>query len=287
LQLELPSRLRRLQNRPVVVASHPRSGTHLLIDLLRRQFAACTTVKRWWQPLDRLYLSFDSLVKPTTNCRVETARALKLLEKTQLPPTKTHLVVSPDSVHNRRRRTINMTPVGEEWFNWFSERAQLIYVVRDGRDVLCSYHLWQQAHSPDARVPLTDFMRQRHGGMQFPEAWAWHVRRSQQNPNAHVFRFEDLVSEPQSTLLRLESTIGVKARRIEPTLPPVVPSGRTARLNRRLSSKPVSTAVHGRWRGRSPQRWKRVFTRRDHDFFLSQAGEILEELEYDTSVSFS
>src|SRR4051794_27731921 len=53
---ELARELARPERRPVVVASHPRSGTHLLIDLLRRQFPACASWKYPLERMDRLYL---------------------------------------------------------------------------------------------------------------------------------------------------------------------------------------------------------------------------------------
>ena len=46
---------------PVIVASHPRSGTHLLMDTLRRQFKACRSWKWPGERLDRLYCSVDEL----------------------------------------------------------------------------------------------------------------------------------------------------------------------------------------------------------------------------------
>lgn len=47
--------------KPIIVASHPRSGTHLTMDLLRKQFPACVTYKLPTQPLDRLYLALEAL----------------------------------------------------------------------------------------------------------------------------------------------------------------------------------------------------------------------------------
>ena len=50
--------------KPVVVASHPRSGTHLTLDLLRKQFPACASYKLPAQPLDRLYFALEALSAP-------------------------------------------------------------------------------------------------------------------------------------------------------------------------------------------------------------------------------
>ncbi len=41
--------------KPILIASHPRSGTHLTIDLLRKQFLECQSSKRLGEPLDKIY----------------------------------------------------------------------------------------------------------------------------------------------------------------------------------------------------------------------------------------
>ena len=51
---ELLRRLDRLGVRPVVVASHPRSGTHLCIDTLRLNAPACASWKWPFERADRL-----------------------------------------------------------------------------------------------------------------------------------------------------------------------------------------------------------------------------------------
>ena len=46
--------------KPILIASHPRSGTHLTIDLLRKQFQECQSYKRLGEPFDRLYLALEA-----------------------------------------------------------------------------------------------------------------------------------------------------------------------------------------------------------------------------------
>src|SRR5437764_9896505 len=50
-------------SRPIVVASHPRSGTHLCIDLLRLNFEPCRSRKAWFERADRLYFGLDAIAK--------------------------------------------------------------------------------------------------------------------------------------------------------------------------------------------------------------------------------
>lgn len=48
-----------LPAKPIVIASHRRSGTHLLIDLFRRQFRECRSWKLPGERNDRLYVNLD------------------------------------------------------------------------------------------------------------------------------------------------------------------------------------------------------------------------------------
>lgn len=75
--------------KPILVASHPRSGTHLALDLLRKQFPVCASYKLPGQTLDRLYLALEALSAPA-NQSISESTALKILSKSSRPLTKTH-----------------------------------------------------------------------------------------------------------------------------------------------------------------------------------------------------
>ncbi len=51
------------KSRPIIIATHKRSGTHLTIDTFRRQFLECNSWKYPGEPLDRLYLSLESVMQ--------------------------------------------------------------------------------------------------------------------------------------------------------------------------------------------------------------------------------
>jgi hypothetical protein len=75
--------------RPIIVASHPRSGTHLLIDCLRLNFAECHSWKYPLERINRLYLSWASLCGEAPHL---TDRAsARTLARVARPLVKTHL----------------------------------------------------------------------------------------------------------------------------------------------------------------------------------------------------
>ena len=65
----MPTALFPKDKQPIVVSSHPRSGTHLCIDLLRRQYKACNIPKTLDRGLDDLYFSIEGLFCPMKNLK--------------------------------------------------------------------------------------------------------------------------------------------------------------------------------------------------------------------------
>ena len=118
---------------PIVVCAHQRSGTHLTIDLLRRQFEECRSWKWWGENNSRLYLSLDALFDPGVRW-VNERKAIALLRRCERPLIKTHLLEPPAS------------GVAELWRAWLAEHSTTVYVYRDGRDVLCSQRLLSPYH---------------------------------------------------------------------------------------------------------------------------------------------
>ena len=69
---DLSSQLSKI-DRPILIASHPRSGTHLTIDFLRRQFSPCSSWKHWGESLDNLYLPLEAITAQQKGISIEKA----------------------------------------------------------------------------------------------------------------------------------------------------------------------------------------------------------------------
>ena len=73
--------------RPIVIASHPRSGTHLLMDLIRKQFSGCKVMRRWFQCNFEPYVNLDEIISLKSHvCNKD----LQLLSRSRMPIIKTH-----------------------------------------------------------------------------------------------------------------------------------------------------------------------------------------------------
>ena len=112
--------------RRVVLATHRRSGTHLTLDLLRRQFPDCRARKKPFQALESLYLNLDALGAPRL---LALDRARRLLGRAARPIVKTHASPALEEFE----------PGPQAFARAVLADADVIAVHRDVRDVLASH----------------------------------------------------------------------------------------------------------------------------------------------------
>lgn len=256
--------------RRIVLATHRRSGTHLTIDLLRRQFEDCASAKRLGESLAELYLNAERLIDPRRP--ISQRRALALLARAARPIVKTHAL--PDFAA--------WQPEHGAFVRELLADADVYSVHRDGRDVLCSLHLYARGFDASARRPLAEFMRQQHEGMSRPAWWANHVLRWRDTPGVRSLAYRDIVADPRGTTLQLGAELGLRAMLREPILPRRLRNVWEARWLRLFSRRPDATTVLGDPRGaRQPARWRAAFTPEDRAFFAREAGHALIALGYE------
>lgn len=274
---DVQAELRKIDLRPVIVASHRRSGTHLTIDLIRRQFPACSGWKLPGQRTDWLYLNLDLL--GTHHPRMSQAKALRIARRAKRVVIKTH---SPQGF-SAWRDAYGARPGRRPWIRAMRRRPVLCYAVRDGRAVMVSHHVWRRRFDRRARVPLSEFIRQRdpEQGVSRARAWAEHVRHWRSEEDVELVRFKDTIARPKKTLARLEHAIDEHAAYREPVLPK--PS--RGRLDSWgfgiLGVRPQSTGLGATLsRHTRVPKWWEAFSERDRAFFHEEAGDVLMELGY-------
>ena len=257
---------------PVVVASHPRSGTHLLIDVLRRQFAECETWKWPGERLDRLFCNIDELGGRDGILNEATAR--RILGRAERPPVKTHAWPG----YGNTFMPSHHDGLDERWIEWL-DKGTVFYVYRDGRDVLCSYQLFRQKYDPTAEGPIGAFLRQERKGSSRVCRWAQHVRVWRDTSDAHPIRFERLLEDPESVIQDIGQVLKSEPLWRTPLLPRLYESIWERRWARFARVKPESTAQMNEDR----RKWQECYTRDDRQFFHDEAGDLLIELGYESS----
>lgn len=256
--------------RPIIIASHQRSGTHLTIDLLRRHFPDTNPKLKLFESLHHLYIDIDSFREKHHN-PMSVDDALRLLARNPRPIIKTHALPNASLAKKEFR------PIVEAIF----DRAQTLCVVRDGRSVMPSLQLFEREWNPKADIPLSDYMRTQYEGLSRPAYWNHHVRAWQAVKDCLTVRFDRVVKDTVSTLGEIGGFLGMTPTMREPLLPPATKTILEGRL-RRLVGNTNSTTIPGRPKGvKKPKKWHEAFTKQDREFFDEAAGQLLIDLGYE------
>ncbi|KLI63712.1 sulfotransferase domain-containing protein [Aurantiacibacter marinus] len=266
-----------MNSKPIMVASHPRSGTHLVLDTLRRQFPTARSQRMFGRPLDHLYLNIERLTSEFRPFSDELAG--KILSAVPNPLMKTHYLAD-----------LSETWVAEEtgklagkWREAVAG-AHVLYVHRDPREVMVSY---KQFLSPDhadvADITLGAFLRRPHwnGRDTMLEWWVRHVESWLAVPGIMPFGFRELTSDPHATLAAIGAHIGRTPDMREPFLPKKPSSINRQRLNRLLSLAPSSTAIIADAKRFPAPNWHVASTDDDVSYLQQIAGPLMERLGYD------
>ncbi|TWT72938.1 sulfotransferase domain-containing protein [Allorhodopirellula solitaria] len=247
-------------NKPaVLVATHPRSGTHLTIDLLRRNFPDLASKKKRGESLDSLYVPIDIVLGRDPSAIERTQR---LVERHDHPILKSHWL-NPDYA--------NLIAASADLGQWVAENAKVIYVVREPHRVLASHYLFESSH------------RDVDGDLQawFDHAcryWCRHVRGWLSTTPSMVLRFEQIISEPSETVRELSDVLELPARAVEPMLPPKLRSKWLGRWYRVTGTSAPSTEILTPGQGAS---FDSLFGDLDMTVFESLVLPLAEQVGYE------
>ncbi|MFW5652726.1 MAG: sulfotransferase domain-containing protein [Planctomycetota bacterium] len=155
------------RERPLVVLSHPRSGTHLMIDGLRHFFRETKLRQKFNQPVHDLYINLDRLDDDHPYAASPEIFQRKFEQSPQRIIVKSHCGVEIDQVGLPYR----------DFASCVFSHADLVYVVRDVRPVLASYMALRPLKFPDSPTDLQTFLRTELDADMPPAAgWANHIR---------------------------------------------------------------------------------------------------------------
>ena len=267
---------------PIVVASHPRSGTHLTIDLLRKQFESCKASTRIGETLHHLYLNLDAMTVVAE--RYDVGDAIGLLQRAQTPTVKTHSLPTLDMFSGAERALAEQV----------LEKSVLIYVARDCRDVICSMYQWERSRHESFDATLSWYLRNPLGrnsyaaerdqsGMTYLEKWVEHVNAWRSQSNVLLIRFEDILSHPEKIITTIARHTGLEPLYERPLLPQKIRyGGRLADYWRRLTGYQESTAVLGRKPEDRALNWHEEFSKEDRQYIDQIAGDLLIKLGYES-----
>ncbi len=264
---------------PVLIASHPRSGTHLVIDLLRRQFS-CTRNWRWWGlPLDHLYLNLERL--GSSNRSFSDALARQIVNRPQRALMKTHF----EADFSGSWVAEESLPLDQTWLDLVAQ-SKIIYVVRHPLDVMCSYHQFLSAIDPDvAGMPLMTFMESTHwtGETDRLGWWVQHVTGWEALSGVTVLRYEDIVKRTVDALSEISEDIGETSIDRKPRLPPKITSITRTRMDRLFSLSPKSTGIVANRASFPAVKWQDVLEDAQKEKIETRLAPMLDRFGYSLS----
>lgn len=256
----------------VVIATHRRSGMQWVIDALRRN---SPDINATYMALEQIETNDDAAI-PLASFR----RQLLDLDGNVL--INVHELPSADNWTGLDKRLFVRTIL---------RNSPIIYVHRDGRDVLVSLYYYMKSISETVRnQSFSHFLRGEvkqagfEGGMSRPGYWAHHVNSWLARENLLAVAYRDLETNYDATVRRMAAFLDIQ---LHPRLQPVnalsqnegegkidAVLGRIGFLLRR-----TSRSDHPRV-GKSGD-WRHVFDKDDRKFFLKEAGDTLRKLGYE------
>jgi hypothetical protein len=254
----------------VIVISHRRSGTHFAIDAIRNNFPDC---RGEHLDLDHLRPSHPARMTPR---HVEERRARGPVV------FKSHALPEPERSFGDAETS--------DFVRRIVERARIVYVHRDGRDVCVSLYFYARNFDPAVRaMAFGEFLRMNNefdaaaydGDLTRVEYWCRHVEGWTARPDVFAIGFSDLLERFDETVGRLASFLDRPAPRTVckvrrralggGPLGKVLEKLRT-RLDARFSSVGFRKGVAGDH--------VRHFAPEDSDYFDAIAGETMRRLGY-------
>lgn len=290
----------------VIIVGAPRSGTYWLVDLLQTRFGVHFPSETHFVPLYARYLwLFGDLSVPDNRRRllesiyeflqIWTARSsssreylvrirrLSLLvtldegcaqdivaESSDYPSLVEALyrhfvrIHGADASGDKSAHYRVLEP--ESVFGYFPE-AKMLHVIRDGRDVATSW--MQQWFGP---ASIRDAARLWRDHVQVNRAWG------RRNASRYLeIRYEDLATDIEDQIGKLESFLGKDAR-------PHDPDGAQSDLARALANTESHSAMLDINAAENISKWRKDMPETDVKTFEGIAGQALAEFGYDVSL---
>ena len=255
----------------IVIATHRRSGTHWTIDALRGN---SPDIAETFLTLERIAAHHDSPLPLDDFHRQLDAQEKRVLLKLHDLPCARYF--NQGSERDAVRSLLRASPI--------------IYVHRDGRDVMASLYHYMQSFSPIvARQSFGEFLRAESdldgqlAGMSRPAFWAHHAHVWLGCDNLLPLSYAALENDYAGSLRMMADFLSLRLRRSPRAIDlpaPVAQPSLLERARRKLGMgrRQLSSAVQPR-HGKSGD-WRRHFSADDLDYFMEQAGEMMRRLGY-------
>ncbi len=255
----------------IVVASHRRSGMQWTIDALRHN---SRDINNSYMSLEQMEADHDAAI-PLSKFRRQ------LLNMDGRVLINVHDLPSADSWTGLDERLFARTVL---------QHSPTIYVHRDGRDVMVSLYFYMQSFSETVRhQSFARFLRGdaaqygEESALSRPAYWALHVETWLKKQNLLALSYGDLETNYEATVRKLAAflQVGVNDNLRPLNMPRTTEDepGLGTMLDR-LGLRPWRNPFADPTRQGKSGDWRKLFDRRDREFFMMEAGDAMKKLGY-------
>lgn len=253
----------------VIVISHRRSGTHFTIDSLINNFDVFNNVGAIGD------LTIDNYTEKKIGYSEEKLQALKAATNDKPLVFKSHSNSNIDSFFGRNFEASN------GYIKELFSSAKLIYVYRDGRDVMTSSYFYQKKFSEKvANQSFSDFIRAKNNNDAYSYSgshtrvgyWAYHVSSWLNNNDVLPLTFEELKSDFSKSITKISEFINIKPNNKLLDVSMEKSDQNVLRANSQVKRSSVS------FRKGASGDWVNCFNKSDLDFFNSEVESICPSL---------
>ena len=255
----------------VVIASHRRSGMQWTIDALRNNSA---DVNDSYMSLEQMEADHDGAI-PLAKFRRQLLNmdGRVLINVYELP--------SAESWKGLDERLFARTLL---------QHSPTIYVHRDGRDVMVSMYYYMQSFSETVRnQSFSKFLRGEAAtdgeavAMSRPGYWAFHVESWMGKANLLAVSYDDLEINHEATLRKMAAFLDINL--YSSLRQPATPGSQDSEpkfgnVLERLGLRRRRGALAAQPRIGQTGDWRKLFDKRDRDFFMKEAGDTMARLGY-------
>lgn len=255
----------------IVVASHRRSGMQWTIDALRNN---SRDINDSYMSLEQMEADHDAAI-PLAKFRRQ------LLNMDGRVLITVHDLPSAETWKGLDERLFARTIL---------QHSPTIYVHRDGRDVMVSLYYYMQSFSETVRhQSFAQFLRGEaasdgeESALSRPGYWAFHVESWLKKDNLLAVSYDDLETNYEATVRKLTAflQVGVNESLRPLSMPgPAESEPLLGAMLERLGLRRRRGAYADQARVGKSGDWRKLFDRRDREFFESEAGKALRRLGY-------
>ena len=164
-------------------------------------------------------------------------------------------------------------------------KGKIVYLVRDGRDAVWSYHKYYRGYDRGPK-DFDTFLDQALAGKVGYKSWHQNVAswlELNESPNFMLLKFEDMVQDPVSMFKKILTHLEIE-----------IDEDRVLRATRKSNPERVSqtfqsdlrvkkTSGSGAGQGGTVERWRTAYTQEQLLRFEEKAGDVLHQLGYTLS----